>query len=57
MRLKDKSNTWAQKATILKEVHPRSYNVQTEDGAVLRRNRHDIMGPVKAEKKTDEGAE
>ena len=57
MRLKDKSNTWTQKATILNEIQPRSYNIQTEDGAVLRRNRRDIMSPAKADHKTDDAAD
>uniref|UniRef100_A0A3B3RHQ5 Integrase catalytic domain-containing protein n=1 Tax=Paramormyrops kingsleyae TaxID=1676925 RepID=A0A3B3RHQ5_9TELE len=55
-RLKDKTNTWAQKGTILNEGQPRSHNVQIEDGAVLRWIRRDIMGPVKAEQRTDDAA-
>lgn len=57
VRLKDNTNTWAQKATVLNEVQPRSYNIQTEDGAVLRRNRRDILGPAKADQRSDEAAE
>lgn len=37
------SNTWSQKATVLEEVSPRSYNVKTEDGQVLRRNRRSLL--------------
>ncbi|KAL7858896.1 hypothetical protein SRHO_G00140430 [Serrasalmus rhombeus] len=57
VRLKDKANTWSQKATVLKEIQPRSYNIQTEDGTVLRRNRRDILGPAKADQQSDEAAE
>jgi hypothetical protein len=28
---------------VLKRVMPRSYNVKTENGAVLRRNRRDLL--------------
>ena len=34
---------WNRKATVLKEVAPRSYNVRTEDGQVLRRNRRSLL--------------
>uniref|UniRef100_A0A3B4B1U9 Uncharacterized protein n=1 Tax=Periophthalmus magnuspinnatus TaxID=409849 RepID=A0A3B4B1U9_9GOBI len=57
VRLKGKTNTWTQKATVLNEIQPRSYNIQTEDGAVLRRNRHYILGPAKADQQSDEAAE
>jgi len=57
VRLKDKTNTWGQKAAILNKVNPRSYNLQTKDGAVLRQNRCDIIGPVKAEQRMEETAE
>uniref|UniRef100_A0A3B3ZV63 Integrase catalytic domain-containing protein n=1 Tax=Periophthalmus magnuspinnatus TaxID=409849 RepID=A0A3B3ZV63_9GOBI len=57
MRLKDKTNTRTQKATILNEIQPRSFNVQTEDGIVLRRNRHDILGPAKGDQQSDEATE
>ncbi|KAL7882928.1 hypothetical protein SRHO_G00005860 [Serrasalmus rhombeus] len=43
VRLKDKEDTWGQKGTVLKIGQQRSYTIQTEDGAVLRRNRHDIL--------------
>ena len=57
MRLKDKTNTWSQKATVINEVHPRSYTIKTEEGAVLRRNRRDIMGPATADQRADAAAE
>lgn len=57
VRLKDKTSMWAQKATILNEVQPRSYNIQIEDGAVLRQNQCDIMGQAKADQRTDDAAE
>lgn len=54
VRLKDKTNTWAQKATVLTEIQPRSYNIQTEDGAVLRRNRRDLhTGPATADQSVE----
>ncbi len=54
MRHKDKPNTWAQKATVLSEIQPRSYTIQTEDSVVLRRNHRDLLkGPATAEKRTD----
>ena len=34
---------WKKKATVLKEVNPRSYLVQTEDGQTLRRNRQSLL--------------
>ncbi|KAE8291509.1 Retrovirus-related Pol polyprotein from transposon 17.6 Protease [Larimichthys crocea] len=37
------SSTWSKKATVLEEVSPRSYNVKTEDGQVLRRNRRSLL--------------
>lgn len=43
VRLKDKEDTWGKKGTVLEKVQPRSYTIQTEDGAVLRRNRCDIL--------------
>lgn len=42
VRLED-SNYWNKKATVLEEVGPRSYNVRTEDGQVLRRNRRSLL--------------
>ena len=30
---------YKQKATVLEEVSPRSYNVQTDEGTIYRRNR------------------
>uniref|UniRef100_A0A8P4K6X5 Integrase catalytic domain-containing protein n=1 Tax=Dicentrarchus labrax TaxID=13489 RepID=A0A8P4K6X5_DICLA len=55
VRFKDKTNTWAQKATVLSEIQPRSYTIQTEDGAVLRQNRrHLLKGPATAaQQRTD----
>ena len=37
------STSWSKKATVLEEVSPRSYNVKTEDGQVLRRNRRSLL--------------
>ena len=37
------SKYWNKKATVLEEVAPRSYNVRTEDGQVLRRNRRSLL--------------
>jgi hypothetical protein len=34
---------WKDKGEVLKRVMPRSYNVKTENGAVLRRNRRDLL--------------
>ena len=42
VRLQD-SKYWNKKATVLEEVAPRSYNVRTEDGQVLRRNRRSLL--------------
>merc|ERR1712168_198482 len=42
VRLED-SNYWNKKATVLEEVGPRSYNVRTEDGQVLRWNRRSLL--------------
>lgn len=42
VRIQD-SNTWTKKATMLEEVSPRSYNVRTEDGQILRRNRRSLL--------------
>lgn len=38
MRFKDKTNIWIQKAKVLSKVQPRSYIIQTEEGAFPRRN-------------------
>uniref|UniRef100_A0A3Q2Z869 Gypsy retrotransposon integrase-like protein 1 n=2 Tax=Hippocampus comes TaxID=109280 RepID=A0A3Q2Z869_HIPCM len=43
VRYKDKTDTWSRKGTVLCQVQPRSYTVQTEEGAVLRRNRRDLL--------------
>ncbi|XP_054864601.1 uncharacterized protein K02A2.6-like [Amphiprion ocellaris] len=42
VRVED-SNIWTKKATVLEEVNPRSYNVKTEDGLILRRNRRSLL--------------
>ena len=42
VRVED-SNYWSKKATVLKEVGPRSYTVRTEDGQILRRNRRSLL--------------
>jgi len=34
---------WRKKATVLKEINPRSYLVHTEDGQTLRRNRQSLL--------------
>lgn len=34
---------WARKATVLGEVGPRSFVIETEDGKVLRRNRRSLL--------------
>ncbi|KAL7879690.1 hypothetical protein SRHO_G00019440 [Serrasalmus rhombeus] len=36
-------DAWNRKATVLQEVGPRSYEVKTEEGHVLRRNRHSLL--------------
>ena len=46
VRLKDK--TWDKRGVVLEEVAPRSYCVRTEDGAMYRRNRQELM-PVREE--------
>uniref|UniRef100_A0A3Q4GPK8 Integrase catalytic domain-containing protein n=1 Tax=Neolamprologus brichardi TaxID=32507 RepID=A0A3Q4GPK8_NEOBR len=54
VRFKDKTSTWAQKATVLKKDQPRSYIIQTKDGAMLRRNRRDLLkGPVVVEQRLE----
>uniref|UniRef100_A0A8C6T6T6 Integrase catalytic domain-containing protein n=1 Tax=Neogobius melanostomus TaxID=47308 RepID=A0A8C6T6T6_9GOBI len=42
VRIQDQ-NAWSRKATVLQEVGPRSYEVRTEDGNVLRRNRRNLL--------------
>jgi len=48
--------SWKQKGTVLEEVSPRSYNVQTDDGAIYRRNRRHLlhMGDAQAMNMTSE---
>uniref|UniRef100_A0A3B5R1Y6 Integrase catalytic domain-containing protein n=1 Tax=Xiphophorus maculatus TaxID=8083 RepID=A0A3B5R1Y6_XIPMA len=41
-RVEDRG-TWERKATVLKEVSPRSYEIQTDGGQVLRRNRRSLL--------------
>lgn len=48
VRIKHKTDTWKQKATVLNEVKPRSYDICTEEGVVLRRNPRDLLGPTAA---------
>jgi len=44
VRVRDeKRSQWREKGLVLKEVAPRSYVVKTESGAVLRRNRRDLL--------------
>lgn len=42
VRVED-ANIWEKRATVLEEVNPRSYNVKTEDGLILRRNRRSLL--------------
>uniref|UniRef100_A0A669DK63 Gypsy retrotransposon integrase-like protein 1 n=1 Tax=Oreochromis niloticus TaxID=8128 RepID=A0A669DK63_ORENI len=42
VRVED-ANVWTKRATVLEEVNPRSYNVKTEDGLILRRNRRSLL--------------
>lgn len=42
VRVED-ANVWTKKATVLEEVNPKSYNVKTEDGLILRRNRRSLL--------------
>lgn len=54
VRFKDRTNTWSQKGTVLSQVQPRSYTIRTEEGAVLRRNRRDLLkGPATARQGTE----
>lgn len=57
VRFKHKTNTWTQKANVLSEVQPRSYTIQTEDGALLRRNRRDLLKEPASEEQRFEAAE
>ena len=34
---------WPIKAKVIKQLSPRSYSLQTENGKILRRNRHHIL--------------
>ena len=42
VRIQD-SNPWTKRAPFLEEVSPRSYNVRTEDGQTLSRNRRSLL--------------
>ncbi|XP_039890321.1 uncharacterized protein K02A2.6-like [Simochromis diagramma] len=42
VRVEDQ-NGWNTKATVLEEVAPRSFNVRTEDGQIIRRNRRSLL--------------
>lgn len=42
VRIED-HNTWDRKATVLEEVGPRSFTVQTDDGQVLKRNCRSLL--------------
>ncbi|CAL9686975.1 unnamed protein product [Knipowitschia caucasica] len=42
VRIRDQ-DAWNRKATVLQEVGLRSYEVRTEDGSVLRRNRRHLL--------------
>jgi len=39
----DQDKHWSEKAVVLQQVVPKSYLVRTERGAILRRNRKDLM--------------
>jgi transposase InsO family protein len=43
VRVRNENNVWAEKAKVLGTVGPRSYQVLTEHGSVLRRNRRDLL--------------
>ena len=42
VRVYDSQRKWQNRATVLKHVAPRSYTVQTDRGAEIRRNRRDL---------------
>lgn len=42
VRIQDR-DAWNRKATVLQEVGPRSYEVRTEEGFILRRNRRNLL--------------
>ena len=42
VRIED-PNSWNRKATVLKEVTPRSITIKTENGQVIRRNRKSLL--------------
>lgn len=42
VRIQDQ-NAWSRKAIVLQEAGPRSYDVRTEEGHVLRRNRRNLL--------------
>jgi len=44
VRLRDYEHSqWKNRATVVRKVAPRSYNVQAENGACYRRNRRDLL--------------
>uniref|UniRef100_A0A1A8UDX3 Uncharacterized protein n=1 Tax=Nothobranchius furzeri TaxID=105023 RepID=A0A1A8UDX3_NOTFU len=42
VRIQDQ-NVWGRKAIVLQDAGPRSYDVKTEEGQVLRRNRRHLL--------------
>lgn len=52
MGFKDKPNIWAQEASALSEIQPRSYIIQIEKCAVLRWSQQVLMGPAAADQRT-----
>jgi len=48
VRFKDKTNTWSQKGVVLEQIQPRSYNIETSSGVVLRRNRQHLLKDLTA---------
>ena len=43
VRVQNEKGIWDQKAVVEKQVGPRSYEVLTERGSKLRRNRRDLL--------------
>lgn len=56
VRIQDQ-DAWNRKATVLQEVGPRSYEVLTEEGNVLRRNRRSLLKTKETFTETDNDAD
>ncbi|KAE8276916.1 Retrovirus-related Pol polyprotein [Larimichthys crocea] len=56
VRIQDQ-DAWNRKATVLQEVRPRSYEVLTEEGNVLRRNRRSLLKTKETFTETDNDAD